>query len=504
MARTDNSYRTILRSSSIMGAASVLNVLISLVRMKVVAVLLGPAGVGLIGLLGNLMQAASGVAAMGLGTVGVRQIADAHGNGRSEDVILARRALLWGTVVLALIGAATVYLLREPIARLVLADPGKADAIGWLAIGVALTVASGSQSALLNGLRRIGDLAKLQVATGLLSTLLGIGALLLWGEAGLVAFVLSAPLATFLLGHYFVMRAGVIQAPPTPWRAILAQWRVMIPLGAAFVVSGLVTTGGYLVVRSLVQRELGPDALGQFQAAYAIGMTYLGVVLAAMGTDYYPRLCAALHDPAAATRLVNEQTEVALLLACPAVLATLALSPWLVPLLYTHAFTPAIAILHWQLLGDLLKVMSWPLGFVIVAAGAGKTFAFSEIVGLAVFVAGVAVGLPLIDVLATGVAFLAMYLVYLPVVWWLARRRIGFAWTPVVVRMGLGFFAAACAVSALSAWSEIAAAIVGLTLAAASGLFALDRLGRAAGLTGRLGRVVGTGRALAMRMGVLR
>ena len=499
-----NSYRTILRSSSIMGGASVLIVLISLMRMKVVAVILGPAGVGLIGLFLNLMQAASGVAAMGLGTVGVRQIAKANGAGRTEDVVLARRALLWGTLLLALIGTATIYALREPIARLVLADSGEGDTVGWLAIGVALTVASGSQGALLNGLRRIGDLAQLQVATGLLSTLLGVGALLLWGKAGLVAFVLSGPLVTFVLGHYFVMRVGMIHAPPTPWRAILAQWRVMIPLGSAFVVSGLVTTGGYLFVRSIVQRELGPEALGQFQAAYAIGMTCLGLVLAAMGTDYFPRLCAAMHDPAAATRLVNEQTEVALLLACPTLLAVLALSPWLVPLLYTEDFAPAVAILHWQLLGDIVKVMSWPLGFVILAAGAGRTFVFSESVGLIVFVVGVAFGLPLFGVLATGGAFLLMYTVYLPIVWWLARQRIGFAWTPTVVRMGFGFFTAASVVSALSLWSEIAAAIVGLAIAGASGLFALDRLGRAAGLTGRLGQITGAGRAIALKLKVLR
>ncbi len=62
-----NSYRTILRSSSIMGAASVANVVISLVRMKIVAILLGPAGIGLVGLLQHLMQAGASVAAMGLG-----------------------------------------------------------------------------------------------------------------------------------------------------------------------------------------------------------------------------------------------------------------------------------------------------------------------------------------------------------------------------------------------------------------------------------------------------
>ena len=445
-----NSYRTILRSSSIMGAASVANVVISLVRMKIVAVMLGPAGIGLVGLFGNLMQAGAGVAAMGLGTVGVRQVAEAHGNGRHDDVLITRRALLWGTLILAALGAAAVFLLRETIARLVLADAGQAGNVGWLAVGVALTVASGSQGALLNGMRRIGDLARLQIASALVSSVLGVGALLLWGGAGLIWFVLSAPLANFVLGHYFVARSGAVQAQPMPWRLILAQWRIMIPLGAAFMVSGLVTTGGFLVVRSLVQRELGAKDLGYFQAAWAIGITYLGFVLGAMATDYYPRLSACIGDPAAACRLVNEQTEVALLLTAPALIALLALSPWVVPLLYTNEFGPAVEILHWQLLGDVLKVMSWPLGFVIVAAGAGGTFMFSESISLAVYVAGVALGLALAGVVATGVAFLTMYVVYLPVVYWLARRLIGFRWEPTVVAHSAFFFVVACGVSALS------------------------------------------------------
>ena len=213
----------------------------------------------------------------------------------------------------------------------------------------------------------------------------------------------------------------------------------MIPLGAAFMISGLVTTGGFLVVRSLVQRELGAEELGYFQAAWAIGMTYLGFVLGAMGTDYYPRLSACIGDPAAACRLVNEQTEVALLLTAPPLIAVLALSPWVVRLLYTNEFGPAVDILRWQLLGDLLKVMSWPLGFVMLAAGAGRTFIFSESIALAVYVAGVALGLALVGVVATGIAFLAMYAVLLPIVYWLARRRIGFRWTPSIVAHGAHF-----------------------------------------------------------------
>jgi len=98
------SHSQILRSSSIIGGASVINILIGLLRIKVVAVLLGPAGVGLIGLLQNIMATASTVAALGFGTVGTRQIAEAAGLEDQPGIDTARRALFWGTLGLAVFG----------------------------------------------------------------------------------------------------------------------------------------------------------------------------------------------------------------------------------------------------------------------------------------------------------------------------------------------------------------------------------------------------------------
>src|SRR5579872_5812373 len=111
-----NSYRTILRSSSIIGGASVVNIIVGLVRNKTAAVLLGPAGVGLIGLLYNLMQTAGAVAALGVGTVGTRQIAEAAAKGEEQDIARARRALFWGSLGLALTGALIFFLLRNMLA----------------------------------------------------------------------------------------------------------------------------------------------------------------------------------------------------------------------------------------------------------------------------------------------------------------------------------------------------------------------------------------------------
>lgn len=488
-----SSYRTILRSTSIIGGAQVITIAASVVKMKAAAMLLGPAGVGMVGLYVNLIQTAAAIASLGIGTVGTRQIATAHAEGGEVAVGRTRRALFWGTLALAVIGSVLFWLSSDWIARIVLADETRAADVRWLSLGVALTVASGSQGALLTGLRRVGDLARISIGAGVIGGALGVLAIWLWGAQGLIAMILIAPLVTFLFGHVYVARLGPPAGPPAPLPEMAQEWGAMAQLGLAFMISGLVTVLGNLAARTLVQRDLGPEALGQFQAAWTIAAAYLGFVLGAMGTDYYPRLTAAIADHAAAARIVNEQTEVALLLCAPVLLAMLGLAPWVVRLLYSADFGPAIEILRWQLLGDILKVMSWPLGFVLLAAGLGKTFIVTELLGMGVLVLAVLVGLPLIGLKATGVAYLATYAAYLPLVWWLGGRRIGFQWTRAVRAQAAALIAAAAVVDVAGRWSDPLGAGLGVLLAAGMGVWALMRLSARIEAVGRLEEIAAVG-----------
>lgn len=428
MSEENKSHKQILKSSSIIGGASIINILIGLFKIKVVAVLLGPAGIGLIGLLQNVMSMTSSVASMGMGTAGTRQIAEANAEGDQQGITVARRALFWGTMVLAVLGGLVVWLFREPLASTFLDDQSKSSWIGWLSIGVVLAVASGSQTALLNGMRKIVDLAKLRIYSALFATVLGIVAVWIWQEQGLIFFVISVPIATFVLGHVYVSRLPKITVERTPVSALKKQWKALLQLGFAFMVAGLAVTLGQLAVRTLVQNRLGSTDLGLFQAAWNISMTYIGFVLSAMGADYYPRLTGVIKDQAATIRLVNEQTEIALLLAGPILLAMLTLAPWVLTLLYSSDFVPAVQILRWQILGDILKVISWPLGFVVLAAGASKTFLLFESIVMFVFYTFTWLAIDNIGIQATGIGFFIMYLIYLPVVYLWAKYKIGFNW----------------------------------------------------------------------------
>jgi PST family polysaccharide transporter len=461
--------------------------------MKMVALLLGPAGVGLAGMYLNLIQTAAAIASLGISTVGVRQIARAQATGSDLEVGRTRQALFWGASALALVGGAVFWLASGLIAQVVFKDHSHAGDVAWLSIGVALTVAAGSQAALLTGLHKVGDLARINVGAGVIGASVGVLALWVWPENGLLVMILTAPAVTFVLGHIYVARLGRPLGPRATASVLAKEWSVMARLGFAFMASGVVTTLSTLVVRGMIQRELGTAALGQFQAAWAIGMTYLGFILSAMAIDYYPRLTAALHDRVSVVRLINEQTEVALLLCSPVLVAMIGFAPWVIPLLYSWDFGPAVAVLRWQLLGDILKVMTWPLGFLLLASGAGKWFFVTETLGMSVFVLGVWIGLPLIGVTAAGVAFFALYVAYLPLVWWLARCRVEFRWTPTVRREAAIVIVAASTVSVVSIWTDTLGAVVGGALAAILGLWALMRISSISRMGGSFSRISALG-----------
>jgi PST family polysaccharide transporter len=469
------SYRRILKSSSIICGASVINILIGLVRTKLVAVLLGPTGIGLVSLYTGLMATASAVSTMGIGTIGTRQIAQALSKDDERALVVLRSAMFWGAMLTASAGALVVWSLRELLAVKVLGAAEHANLVGWLSLGVALSVAGASQGALIQGMRRIGDMARLSVYGSVLNTVLGVALLWQWGQAGLVAYVLVGPVSSFVLGHWYVSRLPKVAANPVAMKEIAHHWQTLLRLGIPFMGAGLVGALVQLWIRVEVGNTLGTESLGHFQAAWAISMQYIGFVLTAMGADYYPRLSGVIHDHKAATRLVNEQTEIALLLSAPVFIAMIGLAPWVIHLLYSDAFAPAVEVLRWQILGDVLKVASWPLGFVILAAGAGKTFFITETFALVVMGGLIAKLSGSMGLQITGIAFLICYVLYLPMVYWLAKRRIGFEWSRAVVKL-LAITIVICTAISLTSMTYWWVAIVAVVLSLAFGIYTFGRL----------------------------
>jgi PST family polysaccharide transporter len=195
-----------------------------------------------------------------------------------------------------------------------------------------------------------------------------------------------------------------------------------------------------------------------------------------MATDYLPRLSSAFSDKAEARRIINEQTEVLLFFIGPVIVLIISHAPFMVEILYSDQFFPAADMLRLQLLGDVLKVMSWPLSFAIVAAGKGRAYVLIEIYSVLIFSLSVYILIPFYGLNAAGIAFVLLYVTYLPLVHYFGGKPVDFAWSAEVKRLFGMIALTSFLVFLVCSISEVAGAFAGTLFALLLVLYAMTKL----------------------------
>jgi PST family polysaccharide transporter len=475
---TNAGYRIALKTTSVTGLAQIVVLVLALVKSKAIAVLLGPAGIGLLGILTTVRTVASTVVGLGVSGSAVRQVAEAAASGDelriARVVTTLRTCALW----LGIIGAVGLFLAARPVS---VASFGSLDYVTWIALlsaAVLLGSANEGQVALLRGLRRIRELAILNVLGAAFGTVAAVALVWRWGLAGVAPGIVAAAALSLAASWWYARRVAIVQTRFST-AEVAAELKGLLSLGLAFLVTGVLAAAVQFGQRALLSHRLGLEAVGEFQAAASLSVVYVGFILQAMSQDFFPRLTGLVRDPAAATRLVNEQIELSLLLAGPGMLLTVALAPWLITVLYSADFGVAADLLRWQCLGVLLRVASWPLGFVLVARGDGRVYLATEVTAHAVHMAAFYWLVKGYGLDGAALGLVACYAFYLPVVHFAARRAMRFKWSAAALRVQalLAVAYALCLVAVLGL-PGLAGIAVAATIAVLFGIYAYRELAR--------------------------
>ena len=405
-----------------------------MVRTKLVAVLLGPSGVGLVGLYQSATGVVGAFAGMGIVSSGVRAVAEAHSNCDPEQIAQTVKTLRRACWLTGIAGWVLTAVFSYPLSRWTFGTDDRAGALALLGGTLLLGSISGGQTALLQGVRRIGDLARLNVVSVVVGTLAAVGLYARLGERGIVPVIFTTAALNLAASWWFAKKVDVIDVA----QPLSETWRNskrLLGLGLAFMWSGLLSAGVALAIRSLIVRDLGLDANGVYQAAWGISGMFAGFILGAMGTDFYPRLTALADDNQKVNQLVNEQTEIGILLALPGIIATLAFAPWMMRLFYTEKFLPGAELLPWFVLGIFGRVVSWPMGFILLAKGASRWFAATETIFGFLHLGLCYLLLRWLGLWGVALAFAGFYASYSLCMLWITRRLSGLCWTPGVIRL---------------------------------------------------------------------
>lgn len=433
---------TILKATLILGSGSIISLVAGFLSNKAYAIWLGPEGVGLLGLLQGLLAIAAIVAGMGL-SVGLVRVGARH---TQDNVVfmLALRQAAWQIYGYFSVAIALVMLFfSQPIAHLMLAGSPPYTVV-FVVIALLMSLAAGVQVGLLNAYHRVEALARVTAFSSMAGAVWGVGLVWLGREAALPLVVLGTPLAQLAVSSWFAQKLGLHGKQPDPVQLRKARSE-LLRFGLPFTGSQLVGSAVQLGMPFLVLHQLGQENVGYYRASVLFSTAYIGFLLSALGQDFYPRLSALQDRPKAFQDAIHAQLRLVLLLGSPLVVGSLALAPMIVTLLFSNQFLPTVDILQWQLLGDLLRFVSWTLGYAVLAQLSSRSYFFTETLGGGLLLVFSLWGMQQFGLQGLGIGWFATYVGYLfVVVWILTGKRI---WTPKPANTGLLLLALGVAVT---------------------------------------------------------
>lgn len=421
------------RATSILAVSTAVSLLGGILSSKALAILTGPEGVGLYGLLLSLLGLAAIVFGFGAGTGIVRATARAVADDDEDRRAALRDAGMLLAIIGGLLGGLLLILFRDSVAAVFLGGSDYAWAVAVMAPAVLLTLVSAVELGYLNGHHQVRAIAIVTAASSILGAAVIIVLVARWG-ADALPFALVAMSAISLLIVIVARRRSVGKARHAVNRARLGDaTRWLVRFGGMYTLSQLVGTGVQLLVPVIVLSLLGQESVGYVRAASAVAVGYLTVLMSTMALDYYPRAAAAEGSEPALRRLITDQGRLVIALSVPLILATSALAPMIIAVLYSGTFSPAAAVLQWMLVGDVLKLLSWTGSFVILARGRPRTYFLTELIGGACLLVTTVAAVKAVGVAGVGLGYTLTYAIYLGVVWVAVRPIVRMPVTPDLV-----------------------------------------------------------------------
>ena len=409
--------RKILKSSALIGGATVFSFITGLVRTKVVAILLGPAGVGLVGIFANYGGNLSAVSSWGIWTSGVRTISAASEEEKARKSVAVAAfggRLVWLGLGLSLFAC-------WPVTFATFADGEYLTDMLIVGLTAPLVVATGIWNSRLQAYGHFQALARGQVLSALLGLLLGVPLIWMLGAKGIAPSLLLAALLLAVL----TWRSATKLCPVDP--SVQAQdqdLRELAKLGAAFMAVAFMGQLAAYGTRLILVRQLGLEAAGHYQAAAAIAGSLPGLVVSAMGAGFFPQVAAAA-DESASRRLVDRQIEVGVMLGLPTLVILIGAGGFCLHLLYARTFDAALPVLAWMTWGILLRLLSWPMSYWLMARGSSKAVILVEGFSCACSVALPLFTVPSFGLAGAGIAFFLGHAIYAAGLLVVSRRRSG-------------------------------------------------------------------------------
>lgn len=350
-------------------------ILCSVIKMKLVAIWLQSAGVGLFGIYNTTVESIATITDLGLRQSAVRDAAVSARNRRRFDtiaVVIRRWSLAAG-----LLGAVVISALSPALSLFFFGNAGSWWCFALLSGVMLLNSLINGEQAILQGtglLRRI-------VSSTLRASIAGLAVsipMFRWlGESSVILSIIAYSVAGALFIYSLRYRT---QTDVRPTRTeVIREGSSFVRLGAMMAVAAFAANMVNLLFIAFLSNRGSLTEVGYYQAGSTVVLRYVGLVFTAVGMEFYPRLAAAGFSKWRTRIFVNHEITLLLLVVTPVIMLFLLFRSLIVDLLYSEEFRVIIPFISWAVISSIFKAISWCMAYTIIAKGMGKIYMAVEI-----------------------------------------------------------------------------------------------------------------------------
>ena len=405
-----NISRMAMKAMGLFGGVQVMGILCSIIRTKLVALWIGPVGIGLFGLFNNALEMIATGTNLGIRSSSVRDISQALEKRDpslvTRMVTVVRKWSLWLGLAGALLTLAAAPLLSE----WTFGDSTHIWGFVALSIAVLLQALTNGEYAVLQGTARLKRLASVTLWGTIVGLAVSVPLFYLLRERSIVPSIIAYALA--LAAFAWLFRNRDYPVAEVTHRETFDMGKGFVRLGIYMTLGNFATILASYAFNAWLNIHAGTEQVGFYQAGYTLINKYTGLILTALGMEYYPRLSRVADSKLRLRAFVSQEINVAITIMAPVVALFILLRELVVWILYTPEFNVILTFVSWGMIGTVLRTLSWCLAFTILAKGDGKTYLWTEVASAVINLVLNIVFYRWWGLTGLGIAFLVSYLLY--------------------------------------------------------------------------------------------
>ena len=400
--------RSIAKTNLVFGGVKIFQMLVALVKNKIVAVLLGPAGMGVQSLLITTINTIYQLANLGVPQSSVRELAiQKTEEGKSK--VLASINIL--SIILGVLAGFFSLVFSKQLSYLVFSSYEYQICFIIISLALFFESISGCEIAILQGLRETRRLAVASLFGAVLALVISVPLYYVW-RVRAIPYVLSIGYALSAVVYYIYRKKKIRPVRKYSIKEVKSSMRSILQLGVTLMISNCIMSLLSMALNLVISKTGSYDDVGYYQAAYNCTYSFITILIAILASDYYPRLSEKIGDNEGTCGIISTQMRLFFFVLMPIISFIVCFPHAIVTILYSAKFYSIELPIQLMGIALIFRVIWQIFSYVILAKGDRKAFlCLDAFLGNGLFFVGNIVGFYFWGLRGLSISYLLMSLV---------------------------------------------------------------------------------------------